>query len=94
YYVQFHSHTLQSLNALQYALDEFHEHEHIFVDLGVCGDFNIPKLHSMVHYVESIKSRGSADGFNTEFPERLHIDFAKAHITVTYFRIVRVTRPT
>jgi hypothetical protein len=31
----------------------------------------------MVHYVESIKSRGSADGFNTEFSERLHIDFAK-----------------
>ena len=31
----------------------------------------------MVHYVEAIKSRGSADGFNTESPERLHIDYAK-----------------
>ncbi|KIJ59637.1 hypothetical protein HYDPIDRAFT_100300 [Hydnomerulius pinastri MD-312] len=77
YYAQFHSHTSQSLASLQSALDEFHAHKHVFVDLGVRKDFNIPKFHSMEHYVESIKSRGSADGFNTEFPERLHIDFAK-----------------
>jgi hypothetical protein len=39
--------------------------------------FHIPKFHMMEHYVESIKLRGTADGFNTELPERLHIDFAK-----------------
>ncbi|KAG2117574.1 hypothetical protein DEU56DRAFT_748054 [Suillus clintonianus] len=77
YYAQYHAHTSQTLDALQNALDEFHAHKHIFTDLGVRDDFNIPKLHSMMHYVDSIKSRGSADGFNTEFPERLHIDFAK-----------------
>ncbi|GLB45407.1 hypothetical protein LshimejAT787_2200700 [Lyophyllum shimeji] len=31
----------------------------------------------MMHYVESIQALGSADGYNTESPERLHIDFAK-----------------
>ncbi|KAG2737915.1 hypothetical protein P692DRAFT_20883099 [Suillus brevipes Sb2] len=77
YYAQFHSHTSQSLDALQSALDKFHRHKQIFVELGVWEDFNIPKMHSMQHYVASIKSRGSADGFNTEFPERLHIDFTK-----------------
>ncbi|KAG0692556.1 hypothetical protein DFH29DRAFT_882303 [Suillus ampliporus] len=77
FYVQFHSHTSQSLEALQSALDEFHRHKEIFIQLEVREDFNIPKMHSMQHYVTSIKSRGSADGFNTEFPERLHIDFAK-----------------
>ncbi|KAG0691776.1 hypothetical protein DFH29DRAFT_818958 [Suillus ampliporus] len=77
FYAQFHSHTSQSLEALQSALDEFHRHKEIFVQLEVREDFNIPKMHSMQHYVASIKSRGSADGFNTEFPERLHIDFAK-----------------
>ncbi|KAG0695674.1 Zn-finger domain-containing protein [Suillus ampliporus] len=77
YYAQFHAHTSQSLDALESALREFHDHKHIFVDLGVRNDFNIPKLHAMAHYVASIQSRGSADGFNTEFPERLHIDFAK-----------------
>ncbi|KAG2157803.1 uncharacterized protein EDB93DRAFT_1246845 [Suillus bovinus] len=94
YYAQFHSHTLQSLNALQSALDEFYEHKHIFVDLGVCGDFNIPKLHSMVHYIKSIKSRGSADDFNTEFPEQLHIDFAKDAYQATNWKdyVVQMTR--
>ncbi|KAG1836372.1 hypothetical protein DFJ58DRAFT_847010 [Suillus subalutaceus] len=77
YYAQFHAHTSQSLDALESALREFHNHKHIFVDLGVRNDFNIPKMHSMQHYVASIKSRGSADGFNTEFPKRLHIDFTK-----------------
>ncbi|KAG0699298.1 hypothetical protein DFH29DRAFT_983570 [Suillus ampliporus] len=77
FYAQFHSHTSQSLEALQSALDEFHRHKEIFVQLEVREDFNIPKMHSMQHYVASIKSWGSADGFNTEFPERLHIDFAK-----------------
>ena len=45
--------------------------------LGVREHFNIPKLHFMLHYVEAICSRGSCDGFNTELPERLHIDYAK-----------------
>jgi hypothetical protein len=36
-----------------------------------------PKLHKIQHYVDAIYSLGSADGYNTELPERLHIDFAK-----------------
>ena len=31
----------------------------------------------MLHYVECIRSLGSADGYNSESPERLHIEFAK-----------------
>ncbi|RDB18459.1 hypothetical protein Hypma_000273 [Hypsizygus marmoreus] len=31
----------------------------------------------MLHYFDAIKSRGSADGYNSESPERLHIDYAK-----------------
>ena len=31
----------------------------------------------MLHYIEAISSRGSADGYNTEASERLHIDYAK-----------------
>ncbi|KAG1799690.1 uncharacterized protein HD556DRAFT_1430484 [Suillus plorans] len=49
----------------------------IFLDLGVREHFNIPKLHSMLHYIDAIRLFESADGFNTELPERLHIDFAK-----------------
>ena len=31
----------------------------------------------MVYYFSAIQSRGSLDGFNTEPPEQLHIDYAK-----------------
>lgn len=77
YYSQFHQHTSQSLSALDAAFKTFHENKDIFIREGIRTHFNIPKIHQMLHYVAAIKSRGSADGFNTESPERLHIDFAK-----------------
>jgi hypothetical protein len=77
YYSQLQIHTSTTLNALQDALRIFHENKAIFIREGVREHFNIPKLHQMLHYFEAIKSRGAADGYNTESPERLHIDFAK-----------------
>jgi len=77
YYSQLQVHTCQTLNALQKALETFHENKDVFIREGICKHFNIPKLHAMVHYVEAIQSRGCPDGFNTESPERLHIDYAK-----------------
>ncbi|KAH9916939.1 hypothetical protein B0H21DRAFT_816102 [Amylocystis lapponica] len=79
YLASLQSHTTQTLAALRQALDDFHTHKHIFLELGARtqGHFNIPKIHSMEHYVALIELFGSADGFNTESPERLHIDYAK-----------------
>ena len=77
YYSQLPVQSTQSLNALRTSLNEFHDNKQIFLDLGVRDDFNFPKLHAMQHYIDVIKSRGSPDQFNTELPERLHIDFAK-----------------
>ena len=77
YYSQLHIHTSTTLNALQDTLKVFHENKDIFIREGVREHFNIPKLHQMLHYFEAIKSHGAADGYNTESPERLHIDFAK-----------------
>ncbi|KAH9842998.1 uncharacterized protein C8Q71DRAFT_720384 [Rhodofomes roseus] len=77
YYAQLRSHTDTSLAHMQAALDTFHRHKGIFVTLGIREHFNIPKLHSLLHYIEAIRSRGTCDGYNTELPERLHIDLAK-----------------
>ncbi|KAH7904150.1 hypothetical protein BJ138DRAFT_1019522 [Hygrophoropsis aurantiaca] len=77
YYSQYQSHTSDTLNRMQDALTMFHDNKDVFVELGIREHFNIPKVHSMLHYIHSIKLFGSADGFNTESPERLHIDFAK-----------------
>jgi hypothetical protein len=38
---------------------------------------DIPKLHSLQHYVEVISSFGTTDDYNTETNEYLHIDYAK-----------------
>jgi hypothetical protein len=77
YYAQFQSHTSTTLDRLQSSLDTFHAHKDILINLGVREHFNIPKLHSLQHYVDAIRALGSLDGYNTEAPERLHIDFAK-----------------
>ncbi|KAG2151133.1 uncharacterized protein EDB93DRAFT_1240176 [Suillus bovinus] len=77
YYAQYQSHTEESLSRMQAALELFHANKNVFVEHGVREHFNIPKIHSMVHCVDSICLFGSANGFNTELPERLHIDFAK-----------------
>ncbi|TFY58888.1 hypothetical protein EVJ58_g6136 [Rhodofomes roseus] len=74
-----HSHTTETLTLLRQSLDDFHTYKHIFIELGARtqSHFNIPKLHAIEHYALMILKFGSADGFNTESPERLHIDYAK-----------------
>ncbi|KAF8573304.1 hypothetical protein K439DRAFT_1650034 [Ramaria rubella] len=56
YLAQYLSHSTTTLQRLQDALDRFHTHKAAFVDTNVCEHFDIPKIHSMAHYVESIKS--------------------------------------
>ena len=79
FYLSLRSHTLCTLRALESVLDEFHANKDVFIELGgrQVMHFNIPKVHLMQHYVELIQHFGLVDGFNTESPERLHIDYAK-----------------
>ncbi|KAG1851592.1 hypothetical protein DFJ58DRAFT_728813 [Suillus subalutaceus] len=68
---------MDSLKALQTALSVFHSHKDVLKELSIRKHFNIPKIHQLTHYIQSITLFGAADGFNTELPECLHIDFAK-----------------
>lgn len=77
YFSQFQLHTDETLASLQSCLDTFHQNKDIMIELEVRDDFNIPKIHSLLHYINSIRALGSPDGYNTEAPERLHIDYAK-----------------
>ncbi|KZP10902.1 hypothetical protein FIBSPDRAFT_757434 [Athelia psychrophila] len=77
YLAQYQSHTNDTLAKLQDALERFHSNKDVFIDAGIRNDFNIPKLHSILHYIQAIRQLGSADGFNTEAPERLHIEYTK-----------------
>ncbi|KAI9510909.1 hypothetical protein F5148DRAFT_1274585 [Russula earlei] len=76
-YAGYRRHTTKTLLCIEQALEVFHSHKRVLIDLGVREHFNIPKVHSMQHYVAGIKCLGSADGFNMESSERLHIDYAK-----------------
>jgi len=77
YYAQLQLHTSKTLNALDSCLKTFHTHKELLIKLGIHEHFNIPKLHAILHYLQAIRALGSVDGYNTESPERLHIEFAK-----------------
>lgn len=77
WYARFEAHTENSLERMDKAWSAIHENKKIFVDLNIRDNFNIPKFHSLIHYVSAIRSHGTLDGYNSESPERLHIDFAK-----------------
>ena len=77
YLSQLQMHTSKTLDALEQCLKTFHENKDVIIDLKIREHFNIPKVHAIMHYVTCIRALGSADGYNTESPERLHIDFAK-----------------
>lgn len=77
YYAHFETHTDASLDALHAAWKDYHKYKTVFIELEIRQHFNFPKGHSTEHYEPSIRSLGTADGYSTEHPERLHIDFAK-----------------
>ncbi|KAI6012379.1 hypothetical protein EDC04DRAFT_2579787, partial [Pisolithus marmoratus] len=77
YYAQCQQHMDLSLKAMEDSLKTFHDHKHIVVKLQIHEDFNVPKIHSLQHYVSLIRALRSADSYNTEYPDQLHIDYAK-----------------
>ncbi|KZT19695.1 hypothetical protein NEOLEDRAFT_1077336 [Neolentinus lepideus HHB14362 ss-1] len=77
YLAQYPVHTSKTLSHLQDALRRFHDNKDAFVELGIRDNFNLPKLHALLHYLLSIQLFGTTDNYNTEYTERLHIDLAK-----------------
>ncbi|KAF5364854.1 hypothetical protein D9757_012748 [Collybiopsis confluens] len=67
----------QTLGYMKEELDLWHKHRKFFIDHGPRTDFKIPKFHSLLHFVDSIRWLGTTDNYNTESFERLHIDLAK-----------------
>ncbi|KAG8220271.1 hypothetical protein J3R82DRAFT_1365, partial [Butyriboletus roseoflavus] len=80
---QYRSHTDDMLAALQHALGDFHHLKDVFIDLGCHDHFNILKLHSLIHYTDTIQMLGALDELNMEISECLHIDYAKKAYSAT-----------
>jgi hypothetical protein len=83
YYAHFETHCDESLAQMDAAWVAFHENKAVFWELEIRDEFEINKLHKLKHYTDTIRSRGTADGYNTENTERLHIDLAKVGYAAT-----------
>lgn len=67
------SHSTDDLNAMEDALSRFHEHREIFLDLGTRESISLPRQHSLMHYVNSIRMFGSPNGLCSSITESKHI---------------------
>jgi hypothetical protein len=94
YLAQYPCHSSETLQLLDDALNLFHENKDIFVELGIRSNFNLPKLHTTRHYSVMIMMLGTTDNYNTEYTERLHIDYAKDAYCATNHKdeFVQMTR--
>lgn len=71
--------TSDALNQLEDALVRFHSHRKFFVGTaGVKGDaVSLPRQHSLVHYLRSIRLFGSPNGLCSSITESKHIKAVK-----------------
>ncbi|KAG8737181.1 hypothetical protein FRC10_008489 [Ceratobasidium sp. 414] len=73
--------TNSEINELDATLETFHRLKVLMVEQGFYGSSarfdRIPKLHMLMHYSHAIRELGTPDGYNTEAPEHLHIEYAK-----------------
>ncbi|KAG9121340.1 hypothetical protein FRC07_002734, partial [Ceratobasidium sp. 392] len=69
------------IEAMERDLAWFHELKGLLIVHGMYKSDarfdKIPKLHMLSHYTDMIRLMGTPDGFNTEAPEHLHIEYAK-----------------
>jgi hypothetical protein len=77
YLAQYPCHTSDTLPLLNNTLSRFHSNKSNFIDLGIHTNFNLPKLHSLHHYIEMIQLFHTTDNYTMEYTEQLHIDLAK-----------------
>ncbi|KAF5381819.1 hypothetical protein D9757_008321 [Collybiopsis confluens] len=77
YLAQYSLHDQETLGYMDAELKIWHKNKNYFIKKGVRSHFNIPKFHSLHHYIDSIRWLGTTDNYNTEAFERYHIDMAK-----------------
>lgn len=77
YISMYKQHDETTLTYLQKALDMFHEHKEVFLRLTKTRDLDWPKIHSLQHYIDSIRLIGVIGGVSTEEFEHAHIESSK-----------------
>lgn len=71
-------HTLETLAQMEEALTRYHKYRQIFHDTGACPrGFQLPRQHSLVHYVHLIIRFGAPNGLCSSITESKHIAAVK-----------------
>ena len=71
-------HDTHSLTALEDALQQFHHHREIFRTSGIrANGFNLPRQHSLNHYLKLIRAFGAPNGLCSSITESKHIKAVK-----------------
>jgi hypothetical protein len=70
-------HDSHSLAAMDDALQRFHQYREIFRTTGVRVDFNLPRQHSLIHYIKLIRAFGAPNGLCSSITESKHIKAVK-----------------
>lgn len=65
YLSQYSLHDDETLGYMETALCTWHRTKSCFIILEVHEDLNIPKFHSLQHYIECIWFFGTIDNYNT-----------------------------
>lgn len=66
-----------SIKAMEDALERFHKYRVVFQDCGIRSNFNLPRQHSLMHYVQSIRLFGAPNGLCSSITESKHIKAVK-----------------
>ncbi|KAF5328289.1 hypothetical protein D9758_018165 [Tetrapyrgos nigripes] len=66
-----------TLAEVQETLNRFHHYRVVFLQTGVRDDFNLPRQHAMMHYVQHIMEFGAPNGLCTSITESRHITAVK-----------------
>jgi hypothetical protein len=79
YIVRRNAITADDLNNLKDALQRFHRYREFFIGTaGVKGQFiSLPRQHSLIHYIRSIRLFGSPNGLCSSITESKHIKAVK-----------------
>lgn len=67
----------KSLAAMQDALDRFHKYREIFRTCGIRSSFNLPRQHSLMHFIQMIRAFGAPNGLCSSITESKHIKAVK-----------------
>jgi hypothetical protein len=71
-------HDTNSLQELEDALERYHTYRKIFQECGVRPDgFNLPRQHSLIHYLQLIRAFGAPNGLCSSITESKHIKAIK-----------------